>query len=44
MSEELRLAVETDEFEFVDTEVNDLSWLSDAYVDYITSENYYGED
>ena len=43
MSDELREAVETDAYEFVDTDT-DLSWLSDAYVDYITSENYYGED
>lgn len=44
MSDELRQAVETDAYEYVDTEANDLSWLSDAYVDYITSQNYYGED
>ena len=41
MSEELREAVETDQYEFVDTDAEDFSWLSDAYVDAITSENYY---
>lgn len=41
MSEELRTAVETDEYEFVDYYDNDLSWVSDAYEDYAASEKYY---
>lgn len=41
MSEELRTAVETDYWEFVDYEDADISSVSDAYMDYISSENYY---
>lgn len=41
MSEELRNAVETDFWEFVDYADEDISSVSDAYMDYISSENYY---
>ena len=41
MSEELRTAVDTDEYEFVDYYDNDLSWVSDAYKDDVASEKYY---
>ena len=47
MSDELRQAVETDAYEFdeyVDYYDNDLSWVSDAYFDYTSAQNYYGED
>lgn len=41
MSDELRNAVETDQYEFVDYYDEDLSYLSDEYVDAMSSENYY---
>jgi len=41
MSEELRAAVETESWEFIDYEDTDISSVSDAYMDYISSENYY---
>lgn len=47
MSEELRNAVETDQYElddcFWDYKDEDLVGVSEAYLDYICTENYYAD-
>lgn len=41
MSKDFEIAIETESWEYTDYDGADMSYVSDAYVDYICSEKYY---
>jgi len=41
MSKDFEVAIETESWEYTDYETADISYISDAYTDYICTENYY---